>query len=128
MTIVTNVRLTGTNSRRSHLARRRPQQMLFDSTMSGWPLNYSAFVVGVVVIAVVAGVARVDASDELHPAHVGEPLRRAGGVYTSSFLVRFHRSVDRAEAERVAQRHGFESVGAVSRSNVFGDYRGGQVN
>lgn len=37
-----------------------------------------------------------------------------GDVFTSSFLVRFHRSVDAAQAQHVAIRNGFESVGAVS--------------
>lgn len=35
-------------------------------------------------------------------------------VFTSSFLVRFHRSVDNLEAHSVATRNGFENLGAVS--------------
>lgn len=62
--------------------------------------------------------AAVVAATELHrPDSVQQNAaqRRGGGdVYTSSFLVRFHRSVDAAQAQHVAIRNGFESVGAVS--------------
>lgn len=35
-------------------------------------------------------------------------------IFTSSFLVRFHRSIDNDLAHDVAQRNGFENLGAVS--------------
>lgn len=35
-------------------------------------------------------------------------------VFTNSFLVRFKRSVPRAEAHQVALRHGFDNLGPVS--------------
>lgn len=46
------------------------------------------------------------------------PLQSGGGkhdnVFTSSFLVRFRRSVDNLEAHKIAEEHGFENVGPVS--------------
>ena len=39
-------------------------------------------------------------------------------VFTSSFLVRFHRNIDDLEAHTVAARNGFENLGAVS-TNIF---------
>lgn len=36
------------------------------------------------------------------------------GVFTSSFLVRFKRSVDNGEAHKIAGDHGFENLGPVS--------------
>lgn len=44
----------------------------------------------------------------------GPATVRRNDVFTSSFLVRFHRSVDANEAHRVAIRNGFDSLGPVS--------------
>lgn len=40
-------------------------------------------------------------------------------VFTNSFLVRFKRSVRHDEATELAARHGFESLGPVSRDHVY---------
>ena len=42
------------------------------------------------------------------------PVARGNDVFTSSFLVRFRRSVDNDFAHKVANKYGFENLGAVS--------------
>lgn len=37
------------------------------------------------------------------------------GIFTNSFLVRFHQPVEHDFAKEVAQKYGFESLGAVSK-------------
>lgn len=95
MPIVSNVRSTGQMLRRTDASADHRRLLL------------------VIGLCAVAAVAAVDAG-ERHPAEVVDPIARRGDVFTSSFLVRFHRSVDGPEADGVAIRNGFESVGAVS--------------
>lgn len=43
----------------------------------------------------------------------------SGNVFTSSFLVRFKKSVDNDLAHSIASRNGFENLGAVSYNKIF---------
>lgn len=45
------------------------------------------------------------------------PVNGAHDVFTSSFLVRFRRSIDNDFAHKVADKYGFENLGAVSSTN-----------
>lgn len=63
------------------------------------------------------------ASGEVHQPEVAQrTATRRGDVFTSSYLVRFHRSVDGQEAQHVAIRNGFENVGAVSAGGWLGGF------
>lgn len=42
----------------------------------------------------------------------------SGELFTSSFLVKFKRSVDNHEAHDIAKRNGFHNIGAVSFSLI----------
>lgn len=44
----------------------------------------------------------------------GPGVLRRNDVFTNSYLVRFHRSIDTDEAHRVAHRNGFDNLGPVS--------------
>lgn len=39
---------------------------------------------------------------------------RRNDVFTNSYLVRFHRSIDTDEAHQIAKRNGFDNLGPVS--------------
>lgn len=102
MPIVNNVRSTGFGG----------QELMCPATLAGpHHRRRRRRLVVLLLLCVVACVA----AGELHPAEVVvNPIARRSDVFTSSFLVRFHRSVDGPEAHSVAIRNGFESVGAVS--------------
>lgn len=50
----------------------------------------------------------------LHAPTHGRPVAGGNDVFTSSFLVRFRNSVDNDFAHSVAQKYGFDNLGAVS--------------
>lgn len=61
-------------------------------------------------------------SEIVHSSKASTPFVSAtqrNDVFTSSFLVRFHRSIDNDLAHEVAQRNGFENLGTVSIFKSF---------
>lgn len=53
-------------------------------------------------------------AEKTSPVNQPQSSSKNDGVFTSSFLIRFRRSVDNDEAHEIAGKHGFESLGPVS--------------
>lgn len=58
-------------------------------------------------------------AEKTSPAIQSQRNGKHDGVFTSSFLVRFKRSVDNDEAHKIAGDHGFENLGPVSTIYCF---------